>query len=303
MSEASYHIPVLLHETVDGLAVHEGGTYVDVTFGGGGHTREILSRLNEGRVVAFDRDVDAKANLLDDTKLIFIGQDFQFIESALLLKRITQVDGILADLGISSHQIDTPERGFSYRFDAELDMRMDVRQERTAADILNEAEEEELLRIFWNYGELKNARKVVRNIISRRIGAKISTTSQLENILQDCIPPRHRIKFLSQVYQALRIEVNQELKALETLLEVSLKLLRPGGRLSIISYHSLEDRMVKRFMRSGNFQGKEEKDLYGNSLSPWKLIARKAIQPNEEEIARNPRARSARLRIAEKKHT
>ncbi|MEL6135071.1 MAG: 16S rRNA (cytosine(1402)-N(4))-methyltransferase RsmH, partial [Bacteroidota bacterium] len=232
MNEASYHIPVLLQETVDGLAVQEGGVYVDVTFGGGGHTREILQRMNEGMVVAFDRDVDARDNLPEDAKLVFIGQDFQFIESALLLKRITKVDGILADLGISSHQIDTPERGFSYRFEAELDMRMDVRQETTAAQILNEAEEGELVRIFWNYGELKNARKVARNIVSRRIGAKISTTTQLENILQDCIPPRHRIKFLSQVYQALRIEVNQELSALETLLTVSLKLLKPGGRLS-----------------------------------------------------------------------
>lgn len=296
-----YHIPVLLEACMKGLALKEGGTYVDVTFGGGGHTKEILQQLKGGQVVGFDRDGDAVDNQPADDRFIFIREDFQFIESALLRKRITQVDGILADLGISSHQIDTPERGFSFRFPADLDMRMDQRQEQTAADLLNELEEEELAKLFRDLGEIPNAKKLARLIVARRFPGGIRTTEQFEGIIQECIQPKRRAKYLAQVYQALRIEVNGELTSLETLLKASLKLLKPGGRLVVIAYHSLEDRMVKRFLKAGNFEGKEEKDFYGNSLSPWKLITRRAIQPDEAEIARNPRARSARLRIAEKK--
>jgi len=298
---SDYHLPVLLHESIEGLNIREGGIYVDVTFGGGGHSREILERLEGGKLLAFDRDADAKANLPQDDRLIFIAQDFQFIESALLMKRIQEVDGILADLGVSSHQLDTAERGFSYRFDAPLDMRMDTSQGESAAELLNQREEEELVRIFSRYGEVTNARKLARSICVKRSVTPITHTQQFEGIIQDCIPPKRRSKYLSQVYQALRIEVNNELKSLEVLLQASLNLLKPGGRLSVISYHSLEDRMVKRFLKAGNFSGKEEKDFYGNSLTPWKLISRKAIQASEEEINRNPRARSARLRIAEKK--
>ncbi len=298
---SDYHLPVLLHESIEGLNISEGGIYVDVTFGGGGHSKEILERLKGGKLLAFDRDADAEANLPQDDRLIFIAQDFQFIESALLMKRIQEVDGILADLGVSSHQLDTAERGFSYRFDAPLDMRMDTSQGESAAELLNQREEEELVRIFSRYGEVTNARKLARSICVKRSVTPITHTQQFEGIIQDCIPPKRRSKYLSQVYQALRIEVNNELKSLELLLQASLNLLKPGGRLSVISYHSLEDRMVKRFLKAGNFSGKEEKDFYGNSLTPWKLISRKAIQASEEEINRNPRARSARLRIAEKK--
>lgn len=297
----SYHIPVLLDASVEGLALKPDGTYVDVTFGGGGHSREILSRLEGGRLVAFDRDGDAGANQPDDERLIFIREDFQFIESALLRKRITQVDGILADLGISSHQIDTPDRGFSFRFAADLDMRMDQRETRTAADILNEYEELELVKLFRDLGEIPNAKKLARLIVARRHPGGIRTTDQFETIIRDSIPPKRRAKYMAQVYQALRIEVNGELDSLRSLLVASLKLLKPGGRIVVIAYHSLEDRMVKRFLRAGNFEGKEEKNLYGHSLSPWQLITRRAIQPDEAEIEQNPRARSARLRIAAKK--
>ncbi|MEO0897661.1 MAG: 16S rRNA (cytosine(1402)-N(4))-methyltransferase RsmH [Bacteroidota bacterium] len=301
MSNESYHIPVLLKDTVDGLNIKPGGVYVDVTFGGGGHSREILRRLEGGTLIVFDRDEDAKANVPDDDRVIFIGKDFKFIDTSLMWRKITAVDGILADLGISSHQIDTPERGFSYRFDAPLDMRMDRTQGRTAAEVLNEEEEDTLVMIFSRYGEITNSRKLARAIAVRRAVSPIGYTQDFEGVIQSCIPPKRRAKYLSQVYQALRIEVNNELKSLETLLTASLKLLNKEGRLSIISYHSLEDRMVKRFFRAGNFSGKEEKDFYGNSLSPWKVITRKAIQASPEEIELNSRARSARLRVAEKK--
>ncbi|MCI4671740.1 MAG: 16S rRNA (cytosine(1402)-N(4))-methyltransferase RsmH [Bacteroidia bacterium] len=302
MSNSEYHIPVLLEESLEGLDIKEGGTYVDVTFGGGGHSREILKRVGEeGQLIAFDRDADARENLPEDERLIFVAKDFKFLETSLKMKRIEGVDGILADLGVSSHQLDTPERGFSYRFDAPLDMRMDTSYGKTAAEVLNEAEEDELVMIFSQYGEITNSKKLARTIVMKRSAAPITHTQQLEGIIQSCIPPKRRIKYLSQLYQALRIKVNDEMVGLRLLLQAALKVLNPGGRLVVISYHSLEDRLVKRFFKAGNFQGKEEKDFYGNPLTPWKLISRKAIQADEEEVMRNSRARSARLRVAEKK--
>jgi len=297
-----YHKPVLLEESVSLLNIKPDGVYVDVTFGGGGHSRLILSHLSEkGRLVAFDRDQDAKANLISDSRLVFVPRNFQFIEEALAAREISAVDGIIADLGISSHQIDTAHRGFSFRFDALIDMRMDTTQEVTAADLLNHRKGDELLRIFRTYGEVPNAKKLVRIICERRQLETIRTTHQFESIIERCIPQNKRAKYLAQVYQALRIEVNQELEALRALLLAANPLLSEGGRIVIIAYHSLEDRMVKRFFRAGNFMGVIAKDFYGNPLTPWKLITRKAIQANAEEVQGNSRARSARLRAAEKK--
>lgn len=296
-----YHQAVLLKESVDLLDIRPDGIYVDVTFGGGGHSREILSRLENGKLIAFDRDPDAKGNLPDDDRLIFIPQDFQFIESALEAHSIGLVDGILADLGVSSHQFDTPERGFSFRFDGPLDMRMDQNASVSAATLVNEWETEDLIPLFRRYGEIPNAPKLVRELIQARTLSPIKTTAQLEQAIHRCIPHKRRAKYLAQVYQALRIEVNGELDSLESLLKASLRLLKPEGRLVVIAYHSLEDRMVKRFMRAGNLEGKLEKDFYGKPLTPWELINRRAIQPPETEIEANPRARSARLRAAKKR--
>ncbi len=296
-----YHVSVLLDESVSGLAIEAGGRYVDVTFGGGGHTGEILNRLEGGQVVAFDKDPDAKRNLLEDERLVFVAEDFQFIETALQVRNLVPVQGILADLGISSHQIDTPTRGFSFRFEGPLDMRMNTGQDFNAEVLLNEYEEEELAKVFHHFGEVPAARKAARLVVEARKRFALKTTLDLEKALEKGIPPKRRSKYLAQVYQAIRIAVNGEMEGLASLLESSLRVLAPGGRLAVISYHSLEDRMVKRFLRSGNFSGREEKDFYGHSLSPWKLITRKAIMPTEAEIERNPRARSARLRIAEKK--
>ncbi|MCL4122106.1 UNVERIFIED_CONTAM: hypothetical protein GTU68_024521 [Idotea baltica] len=282
---ARYHIPVLLESSVDLLKIEKDGVYIDVTFGGGGHTKEILKRLEGGRVIAFDRDPDARQNLPEDERVELVESDFTFIESVLEEREVEGVAGILADLGISSHQIDTPNRGFSYRFDAPLDMRMDQAQDITAADILNDWEEADLIRLFSHYGEVPNAKKLARVIAERRKGEPIGKTMQFESMIQSCIPKGRHAKYLAQVYQALRIEVNQELQALESLLTASLKLLKPGGRLVVIAYHSLEDRMVKRFLRAGNLAG---------------LITRRAIQADEEEIVNNSRARSARLRAGEK---
>ena len=297
---SGYHAPVLLGESLDLLAVDPNGIYVDVTYGGGGHSGKLLERLQNGKLIAFDQDPDAQQNLIEDERLVFVARNFTFIEIALEELGIAEVDGILADLGVSSHQFDTAERGFSYRFDAPLDMRMNPTEGLTAAELLNTWEESELIRVLKQYGEVQNARKVVRLISQYRKNAEITTTGQLEGILQTCIPPKRRAKYLAQVYQALRIEVNKELEALEKLLLASLKVLKPGGRMAVIAYHSLEDRMVKRFFRAGNLEGKLEKDFYGNPLTPWKLITRRAVMAEEEEVERNPRARSARLRVAEK---
>jgi len=294
-----YHISVLLSESVDLLNIKPNGIYVDVTFGGGGHTREILNRLTCGKVFAFDRDAEARANAIDDERLEIIPTDFQYITEELAKRGITKIDGILADLGVSSHQFDTAERGFSFRFDAPLDMRMDTSQGKTAAEIIAEYEESELSKVFYRYGEVPNARKLAKIICDKRKLQKISTTFELEDAIQDCIYKKERPKYLAQVYQALRIEVNGELISLEKLLESSLSLLNKGGRMVVMSYHSLEDRMTKHFFRTGNFEDKMEKDFFGNAITPWKLITKKAIAPTEKEIEVNSRARSAKLRAAE----
>lgn len=294
-----YHKPALLHETVDLLAIRAGGTYVDVTFGGGGHSREILRRLEGGRLIAFDKDPDAIENKPEDDRFTLVRTDFKFIESALKAQGITQVDGILADLGISSHQVDTPERGFSFRFDAPLDMRMG-QEGMTAADVLNTYPAKDIAYLLREYGEVRAADKLAAEIVASRATKLIHTTADLEAVAGRCVEATNLRKLLTLVYQALRIEVNGEMEGLEDLMQGSLRMLKPGGRMSVISYHSLEDRRVKHFFRAGNFEGKEEKDFFGRSLSPWKVVTRKAIQPTEEEIEDNPRARSARLRAAEK---
>ncbi|MBX7240674.1 MAG: 16S rRNA (cytosine(1402)-N(4))-methyltransferase RsmH [Bacteroidia bacterium] len=297
-----YHIPVLLNESVDGLNIKPDGIYADVTMGGAGHTRSILSRLGEnGRLYAFDRDPQAYKNAPDDDRFVLLPVDFQFIEKALEQYGVAQLDGILADLGVSSHQFDTPERGFSFRFNATLDMRMDPGLALSAADVLNTYSAAELQKMFSEYGEVPNAKRLSVMITEKRKADKIVTTFGFEQAISDCIPFKDRSKYLAQVYQALRIEVNRELDSLFALLGSAVRLLKKEGRISIISYHSLEDRMVKHFFRSGNMEDKLEKDFYGNILTPWKLITKKAIQPSETEIIANPRARSARLRVAEKK--
>lgn len=300
MSRPEYHIPVLLNASIEGLNVQPNGVYVDVTFGGGGHSRELLTKLSEGKLYAFDQDPDAQANTPDDDRFTLIDQNFRFAQNFLRMHGVQSVDGILADLGVSSHQFDEASRGFSLRFDAPLDMRMGQQGGQTAADLVNTSEEAELATIFKQYGELPGAHKLARLICKSREEAPIETTGQLVALAGRMAPPPKQQKYAAQVFQALRIAVNDELGALKALLEQSLSLLKPGGRLVVIAYHSLEDRMVKHFMRAGNFEGKVEKDFYGNPLTPFKLISRSAIIPEEEEIQHNSRARSARLRIAER---
>jgi 16S rRNA (cytosine1402-N4)-methyltransferase len=297
---AEYHIPVLLKPSVDLLGMKPEGVYVDATFGGGGHSREMLSRLTTGKLIAFDQDPDARKNVQHQENLVFIPKNFAFLEQELAMRGWKQVDGILADLGISSHQIDTPGRGFSYRFDAPLDMRMNPGAGLSAQDLLNEAPPQELVTMFRRYGEVPNAVKLAGVIADRRRTERIETTFQLESMISSCIPMKTRAKYLAQVYQALRIVVNGEMEVLEKFLLASLNVLAPGGRIAVIAYHSLEDRMVKHFFRAGNFEDRLEKDFYGNSLSPWKLITRRPVSASETEIEQNPRARSARLRVAEK---
>jgi len=297
----SYHMPVLLQPSIELLAVEPTGMYVDATFGGGGHSGELLSRLSTGRIIAFDQDPDAKVNAIDDPRFMLIPKNFRDIEQALASLNISSVDGILADLGVSSHQFDTPERGFSYRYPGHIDMRMNPDSPLSAVNLLNEASEEKLIDIFQNWGEIFNAKKLARVISTQRQLAPITQTQELAQAISSCIPPKRRAKYLAQVYQALRIEVNREMEALSDLLSASVNLLKASGRIAIISYHSLEDRMVKHFFRSGNFHDVLTKDMYGNPITPWKLLTRKAIKPSQAEIERNPRARSARLRAAEKK--
>ncbi len=298
--KSDYHIPVLLKESIELLNINPVGKYVDVTFGGGGHSREILTRLTTGQLLGLDQDPAAAVNALDDSRFKLISSNFSHLASVLHEQGWEEVSGIIADLGISSHQIDMPDRGFSFRFNGPLDMRMDPTQGIRAADIVNEASEETLIRIFKAYGEISNATKLARVIISHRNVSAINHTLEFEDAISSCLPPKRKYKYLAQVYQALRIEVNQELTALSRLLMDSVHLLCKGGRIAIISYHSLEDRMVKHFLRSGNFHDHLERDVYGHPITPWKLITRKAIKPSEEEIDQNPRARSARLRVAEK---
>ncbi|WP_412984090.1 16S rRNA (cytosine(1402)-N(4))-methyltransferase RsmH [Pontimicrobium sp. IMCC45349] len=295
-----YHNPVLLKETVDGLNVKEDGVYVDVTFGGGGHSREILSRLGDkGRLIAFDQDQDALLNKIDDSRFLLINENFRYIKRFLRFHGVKTVDGILADFGVSSHQFDEPDRGFSIRFDAILDMRMNQQDVLSAHSVINDYEEEELRKVFWQYGELRQAPALARTIVSERKNKTIETTNDLKEVLKKYLPPRRENKILAQIYQAVRIEVNQEIEALKEFLLQTPDLLREGGRLSFISYHSLEDRLVKRFIRSGMFEGEPEKDVFGNVEVPLKKVG-KLIVPSKEEIKVNNRARSAKLRIAEK---
>ncbi len=304
---SDYHEPVLLQACIDGLNLQPGGTYVDITFGGGGHSRAILNQLesgpqSDGRLFAFDQDVDARANAqaIGDPRLTFIASNFRNIKRYLRLYKAEQVDGILADLGISSHQIDTPERGFSTRFDADLDMRMNQQADRTARQVVNEYAEADLHRILGMYGEITNARTAAAALVSARANQPINTVKDLKNALQRFAPRGKENKFFAQVFQALRIEVNEELQALEEFLEQVPDILKPGGRLVVMSYHSLEDRLVKNFISKGKFQGDVEKDLFGNDLKPLQSVTRKPIEATPDETARNPRARSAKLRIAEK---
>ena len=299
---SDYHSPVLLEQSLEGLAVNPQGTYVDVTFGGGGHSRAILQALGaEGRLLAFDRDADALANTIDDPRFTLIHEDFRYMKNFLRLNGVSRVDGILADLGVSSHQFDDAGRGFSTRFDAELDLRMDRRQTTTAKDIVNTASEEELRDILNNYGELPNAHRMARAIVSARAESPILTTFDLKKVLESNIPRNQENKFYAMVFQALRIEVNGELEALKAMLTQAVEMLNPGGRLVVISYHSLEDRLVKNIIKTGNFEGEVKKDFYGNLLSHLKPVTRKPIVADAEELMENPRSRSAKLRVAEKK--
>jgi 16S rRNA (cytosine1402-N4)-methyltransferase len=296
-----YHNPVLLHESVDGLNIKPDGIYVDVTFGGGGHSKEILSRLGpDGKLFAFDQDEDALANALPDKRFVLINENFRFIKRFLRFYGVKSVDGILGDLGVSSHQFDVAERGFSTRFDAELDMRMSQKNDLNAYKVVNEYDEANLKRVFLDYGELKNAPALARTIVEAREVQLIKTTDELKEVLAKHLPERVKNKILAQIYQAIRIEVNQEMDVLKEFLEQSLEILNPGGRLSVISYHSLEDRLVKRFMKNGMFEGEPERDFFGNFSVPFKTVG-KLIVPSNEEIKINNRARSAKLRIAEKR--
>ncbi|WP_193361714.1 16S rRNA (cytosine(1402)-N(4))-methyltransferase RsmH [Flavobacterium sp. CF136] len=295
-----YHNPVLLHPTVDGLNIKPDGIYVDVTFGGGGHSKEILRRLGpNGKLFAFDQDEDALANTLPDERFTLINENFRFIKRFLRFHGVKSVDGILADLGVSSHQFDVPERGFSTRFDAGLDMRMSQKNDLNAYRVVNEYDDADLRRVFSDYGELKNAPVLSRTIIEAREYQPIKTTDELKEVLAKHLPERVRNKILAQIYQAIRIEVNQEMDVLKEFIEQSLEILNPGGRFSVISYHSLEDRLVKRFIKNGMFEGEPERDFYGNFTVPFKTIG-KLIVPDDAEIKINNRARSAKLRIAEK---
>ena len=300
MSE--YHTSVLLDESVTALVGSTDGVYADATFGGGGHTSEILSRLSiNGRVLAFDRDSDAIANKPDDSRLTLIRSDFRWIHNHVLYQGYKDgIDGVLADLGVSSHQFDTAERGFSFRYEAPLDMRMNQEAERTAADIVNSYEYEDLEKILRLYGEVDNSRKIAQLICKAREASQILTTGDLGKAIESALPKFAEHKFLAKVYQALRIEVNQEMKSLEKFLSGAAASLKPGGKLVVITYHSLEDRMVKNFIKAGNIDGKVEKDFFGNATAPLKAVNKKPILPQEEEIAANTRARSAKLRIAEK---
>lgn len=302
--ETDYHIPALLNESLEGLAITPSGVYVDVTFGGGGHSREILNRLNEeGTLYGFDQDADAEQNIPADDRFVFVRSNFRFLYNFMrYYGEENQVDGLLADLGVSSHHFDDKERGFSFRFDGQLDMRMNRRAGKTAADIVNSYSEEQLADLFYLYGELKTSRRLAAALVTARQLHPIRTIADFMQVIQPLAGKKEKEKkYLAQVFQALRIEVNGEMKALREMLTQTLQVLRPGGRLVIITYHSLEDRLVKNFLKTGNFDGKVEQDFYGNINSPFQLINNKVIVPTAEEQERNPRSRSAKLRIAEKR--
>lgn len=300
--EMTYHVPVMLKESIDGMGIQPNGTYVDVTFGGGGHSREILSRLGgKGTLLGFDQDEDAEKNIVNDNRFIFARSNFRYLSNFLRYHNIEKVDAILADLGVSSHHFDDSERGFSFRFDGALDMRMNKRAGITAADVVNTYDEERLADIFYLYGELKNSRKLASVIVRERTKNNIQTIEAFLAIIKPLFGREREKKELAKVFQALRIEVNQEMEALKEMLTAATEMLKPGGRLVVITYHSLEDRMVKNLMKAGNIEGKQEQDFFGNLQTPYRLINNKVITPSEEEIERNPRSRSAKLRIAEKK--
>lgn len=297
----NYHDPVLLKASVDGLNLKGDEVVVDVTFGGGGHSREIIKRLGKnGKLYGFDQDEDAVKNSLEDERFVLVRHNFRYLKNYLKMYGAIPVDGVLADLGVSSHQFDEGQRGFSIRFDGPLDMRMNVNAKLTARQVVNEYDEENLLRIFRTYGEIKNAWKLVQEIIKARTLAKINTTQELCDVVQACVPGKIRNKYLAQVFQALRIEVNDEMGALRSLLEQCYEIIKPGGRLVVITYHSLEDRMVKNFIKNGRIDGELEKDFFGNPLLKFKAVNRKPIVATDEELKENNRARSAKLRIAER---
>ena len=292
-----YHTPVLLETSVELMDIQPDGTYVDLTFGGGGHSRHILSKLGpKGRLYSFDQDKDTLANAPDDDRFNYVASNFRFLRGALRWRGVTEVDAVLADLGVSSHHFDAVERGFSFRGEAPLDMRMNQRGRLTAREVVNNYAEEELTRIFRDWGELETPWKVASCLVRARQKGEIATTAQLVKAMKPCTPRKDESKFLTKLFQALRIEVNGEMEALKMALEQSLKVLKPGGRLVVISYHSLEDRLVKNFLRSGNFEGRIEKDFYGKALAPFEIVTRKAVVPTDEELTRNPRSRSAKLR-------
>ncbi|NLI36102.1 MAG: 16S rRNA (cytosine(1402)-N(4))-methyltransferase RsmH [Bacteroidales bacterium] len=300
-SEMIYHVPVLLKPSVDGLNIHSDGTYVDVTFGGGGHSREILSRLGaNGRLLGFDQDEDAERNILDDKRFTFVRSNFRFLSNFLRYYNAEPVDGILADLGVSWHHFDDSERGFSFRFDSALDMRMNKQASLKASDVINDYEEEKLADVFYLYGEFKESRRMAAAIARSRQRKTINTVQELLDTMKPLFPRSAGKKEMARLFQALRIEVNHEMEALQEMLTATIDVLKPGGRLVVITYHSLEDRMVKNIMKSGNLKGDNGKDFFGNVISPFKLINNKVIAPGEEEIKNNPRSRSAKLRIAER---
>ncbi|ADQ79652.1 S-adenosyl-methyltransferase MraW [Paludibacter propionicigenes WB4] len=298
--EIAYHIPALLDETITGLNIKPNGVYVDVTFGGGGHSREILKHLGaDGKLLGFDQDEDAIKNTIDDPRFIFVRSNFRYMKNFLKYHGIDKVDGILADLGVSSHHFDEAERGFSFRFDGALDMRMNTKSSFTAAALLNTYTEEQLADVFYLYGELHNSRKIARTIVAARNSAPFDRIFPFIEVLKPFFGREKEKKDMARVFQALRIEVNKEMDVLKALLDQSIEVLNPQGRLAVLTYHSLEDRLVKNFIRSGNFEGKLEKDFYGNILAPLKAVNTKVIVADEAEVARNPRARSAKLRVAE----
>ncbi len=301
--QTTYHVPVLLKESVDGLNIEEGGVFVDVTFGGGGHSREVYSRLDEkGHLYSFDQDADAEKNAegFDEGKFTFVRSNFRFLKNFLKYYGVEQIDGLLADLGVSSHHFDDSERGFSFRFEGKLDMRMNQRAGNTAADVVNGYDEKQLADIFYLYGELKQSRKIAAAIVKARAQKKIETIGDFMEVVKPFFKSEREKKEMAKVFQALRIEVNHEMDALREMLNAATEMLRPGGRLVVITYHSLEDRIVKNLMKTGNVEGKEDKDFFGRVNTPFRLVNRQVIMPSEEEMAVNPRSRSAKLRIAEK---
>lgn len=295
-----YHVPVLLRESIEGLNIHPQGIYIDATFGGGGHSAAILKQLSSGHLFGFDQDSDARQNAVDSDRFTFVHHNFAYIKNFMQYFDVKAVDGILADLGVSSHHFDDAQRGFSFRFDAPLDMRMDRTVKKTAADVINGYEEAALANVFSTYGEIANARRLAQEIVARRSQEPIRTTGELKQIAQRFCNPHTESKYLSQIFQALRIEVNNEMQVLKDFLYGGLKILKPGGRFVVITYHSLEDRLVKNFFKTGNIEGCVEQDFYGNVQTPFVAITKKVVVPSEQEIQENNRARSAKLRIVEK---